>query len=109
MTQLSKGREVSLPIKIHNLGESCEPPAAEKMPNEEEYFVLPMGKQRVVRIKRNPSWGKGGTVLQQLELFSQFIAELEPAEAEVAFQAAFLRLLAEGKKVDLSTAINAAY
>lgn len=63
----------------------------------------------MVRVKRNPTWAEGGKVILQPELLEKFFASLGPEEAEVAFQAIFLRLLAEGEKCDLGTAISAAY
>ena len=70
---------------------------------------MPLGSRRVVRIKRNPTWAEGGKVVQQPELLDKFLQELGPEEAEVAYQAMFLRLLVEGERVEMSTAVTAAY
>ena len=85
------------------------PPVGEALPDEEQWYVVPVGSRRIVRVRRNPTWVQGGRVVRQPELLDKFVQELGPEEAEVAYQAMFLRLLVEGERVDLGTAVTAAY
>ena len=68
-----------------------------------------LGSQRVVRVKRNPTWAEGGRVIREAERLKKILMMLRPDEAEVAYQAMFLRLLVEGERVDTGTVIKAAY
>lgn len=63
MSRMGISKKPEPEVKVQNLGEVCSPPASEQLPDEEQWYVISVGPQRVVRVQQNPTWAEGGRVI----------------------------------------------